>query len=316
MIKNIINLIKIFIVYWKEFSFNVACARVIRDIPYIDWNKRKNIYEKQIIKYISKYYQKSVEINRGYIPNNSDQNINCKTIWVMWWQGENAMPPIVHACFVQLKKVSKQHKLILITKENWEKYIQLPEYIIRKVNKGIISLTHFSDIVRVNLLNDYGGLWLDATIWVENIPDECFNKELYTLHGPGMFPDFISRGEWMPFIWGSNIINYKLFSDVKNMFSCYWSKHNIIIDYLLIDYCILIVCGMNSKIKCDIESQSVNNKFYCLNKRINNAYNTKEFGEIVKNCSFQKLTYKNNFQKYDNNGNLTNYGYILLKSEL
>ena len=316
MIKNLINLIKIFIVYWKEFSLSIAYARVLRDIPYIDWNKRRNIYEKKIVKYLSNYYSQNLDINEEYIPDNTKQNINCKTIWVMWWQGENAMPPIVHACFVQLKKVSKQHKLILITKENWNYYIQLPEYIIMKVNKGMITLTHFSDIVRVNLLNNYGGLWLDATMWVENIPEECFSKTLYTLHGPDMFPEFISRGKWMPFIWGSNIKKYKLFSDLKSMFSYYWKKHNIIIDYLLIDYCIFIICEKNSNIKREIESLSINNNFYYLNKKINESYNIDEYNEIINRSSLQKLTYKKTFQKYDNNGNLTNYGYILLKAEI
>ena len=215
MIKTIINLISLFFCYWNAFTFSVACARVYRDIPFVSWNKRKNFYEKRILEYLREFIQKNCK-NTQYQTNDiENQDVNSETIWVMWWQGVEGMPPIVRACWNQLNKVSSSHKIILITKENWRNYIQLPNYIIEKVNKGKITLTHFSDIIRIYLLNYYGGLWIDATVWVEDLPYYCFNNRLFTLHGPGMFPDFISRGEWVPFFLGTNERNYKLFSNIN-----------------------------------------------------------------------------------------------------
>ena len=311
MIKTIINLISLFFCYWNAFTFSVACARVYRDIPFVSWNKRKNFYEKRILEYLREFIQKNCK-NTQYQTNDiENQDVNSETIWVMWWQGVEGMPPIVRACWNQLNKVSSSHKIILITKENWRNYIQLPNYIIEKVNKGKITLTHFSDIIRIYLLNYYGGLWIDATVWVEDLPYYCFNNRLFTLHGPGMFPDFISRGEWVPFFLGTNERNYKLFSNINIILLNYWEKHNVLIDYLLIDYLIFLIYNNNNDIFQDINSLKINKDFYILNSCINNTYVENDFEEMMKKSPLQKLSYKNKFIQIDKLGNLTNYGYIL-----
>ena len=249
------------------------------------------------MEYLREFIQKNCK-NTQYQTNDiENQDVNSETIWVMWWQGVEGMPPIVRACWNQLNKVSSSHKIILITKENWRNYIQLPNYIIEKVNKGKITLTHFSDIIRIYLLNYYGGLWIDATVWVEDLPYYCFNNRLFTLHGPGMFPDFISRGEWVPFFLGTNERNYKLFSNINIILLNYWEKHNVLIDYLLIDYLIFLIYNNNNDIFQDINSLKINKDFYILNSCINNTYVENDFEEMMKKSPLQKLSYKNKFIK-------------------
>ena len=63
-------------------------------------------------------------------------------IWIMWWQGYSNMPPIVKACFESVKKhISENVKVILLTKDNYSDYVDIPDYIIDKVEKKIISLS-------------------------------------------------------------------------------------------------------------------------------------------------------------------------------
>lgn len=83
---------------------------------------------------------------------------------VCWFQGESEMPPLVKGCFVSIKSHVSKHPVILITKENYAKYISIQDYIIKKLRDGKISYTHFSDIIRNYLLADHGGVLLDATI--------------------------------------------------------------------------------------------------------------------------------------------------------
>lgn len=43
---------------------------------------------------------------------------------------------------------------------------------------------HFSDIVRENLLYKYGGIWMDATIYMTSpFPDTIYNYDYYTIKG-------------------------------------------------------------------------------------------------------------------------------------
>ena len=100
----------------------------------------------------------------------------------MWWQGESNAPPTVKACIHSMRKNSGNHPVIVLDQSNYKKYVALPQYIEKKREKGVISLTHFSDIIRINLLNTYGGLWLDSTIYVNRqISEEVFEKNFYTV---------------------------------------------------------------------------------------------------------------------------------------
>ena len=93
---------------------------------------------------------------------------NNGNIWIFWWQGYDTAPLLVKKCIDSIIKNAGNHPVILITKENWKNYADIPDYIIEKVEKGIITLTHFSDILRMSLVSEHGGLWLDATIFVSS----------------------------------------------------------------------------------------------------------------------------------------------------
>ena len=63
------------------------------------------------------------------------------------------------------------------------KYVQFPNYIIEKWNAGLITNTHMTDLLRLELLIRYGGMWVDATVLCtsrsKNIPKYYFDSELF-----------------------------------------------------------------------------------------------------------------------------------------
>lgn len=64
-------------------------------------------------------------------------------IWTMWWQGYDNMPPIVKACIQSMRRhVSGNVKFVLLTKDNYSDYVKIPQYILDKVEKKIITLIH------------------------------------------------------------------------------------------------------------------------------------------------------------------------------
>lgn len=88
------------------------------------------------------------------------------TIWVFWWQGEENMPTIVKACYNSIKKNRGLYKVILLDQKNFYNYVNIPTYILNKLESGKISITHFSDILRFNLLAKYGG-WMLPYIYLK-----------------------------------------------------------------------------------------------------------------------------------------------------
>ena len=86
-------------------------------------------------------------------------------IWRLWLQGEENAPEVCKACLRSLRYWHSDKKIITLDKNNISDYIDLPGYIIDKYEKGIISHTHFSDIIRAELLTQHGGTWIDATVY-------------------------------------------------------------------------------------------------------------------------------------------------------
>lgn len=135
---------------------------------------RRERKQQAILHYLQTNYQNLIlkYTQKEEIPPASNQ----APIWVCWWQGENAMPPIVQSCFQSLCSHAGNHLVHLITQENISKYVTIPDYILRKVQEGKISFTHFSDILRMCLLYEHGGLWIDATVYVSQpIPEKVLN---------------------------------------------------------------------------------------------------------------------------------------------
>jgi hypothetical protein len=118
-----------------------------------------------ILKYLERHYSYVVDIFRDK-KNIEGQDDGVFPIWVCWWQGEAEMPNIVNVCYRSLLKNANGHSVTLIRKNNYQKYVTIPDYIKNKFDKGDISIAHWSDVIRVCLLFEHGGMWIDATYFV------------------------------------------------------------------------------------------------------------------------------------------------------
>src|SRR3546814_10790494 len=59
-------------------------------------------------------------------------------------------------------------------------YSDLPGYVLDKFKKGQIDHTHFSDLLRLNLLKNHGGIWLDATAYMTDfIPGYIHEQDFF-----------------------------------------------------------------------------------------------------------------------------------------
>lgn len=177
---------------------------------------------------------------------------------------------------------------------------------------GGISLTHLSDIIRAALLEKYGGAWIDATVYADRLPPELFG-DFYTLRAPGLFPMFISRGAWSPFLLSTNSAKTFFFYCLRSLFFTYWKEHDAIIDYLLIDYFICLMKNRIESVEKMIREVPEDRGFYALNLAINEAYSEEQFRHMTKS-PLQKLTYKKELLMQTAIGQSTNYAHLLEKT--
>lgn len=283
----------------KYFGINYALVDFFSSVifrTHSEFGKKLNIYKHEKVKeYLMKKYG---YLLKNYTITNNNKIEKDSYIWIFWWQGIENAPYIVRKCVESIKQKSGQDKVIIIDKTNYNKYASIPDYIIEKFNSNCMSITHFSDILRMELLYRNGGIWMDATLFQIDKLEDIYNYSFYTIHH-GKFSDFhVCKGLWTGFFMASGKNNdiIKLFRD---FFYEYWKEENYLITYLLID-CIISLCYENNKeIKRIIDNIPKNNtNVFEFQNILNDVYNEEKYNDLCKgNCLF-KLTYKIKFFKY------------------
>lgn len=294
--------------------------------PYFAMKKHK-----AILMYLSRRYSGVLNNYRNsVVPSESNTIDPASTIWVSWWDGEEAMPDLVKVCYKTLRQHAGIHPVQLITKYNFKDYISIPDYILEKVDKKVMTVTHFSNMLRANLLYEYGGIWMDATILVlkdialEDLP-------FYTLKAPakksvsvtlsrfaGIFDTSkpfhnkaippVSR--WSGFLF-AGIKNSPVFAYMRDILYAYWKDHNDQIDYLLYDYTIALGYDNISLMKKLIDDVPCSEaEKFVLESNLNTEYSEENFARYYL-TPFHKLTWKKGFSQYTKDSKLTIYGYLL-----
>lgn len=232
-------------------------------------------------------------------------------IWTLWWQGEEKAPTLVKACIESMRRNSNGAKLIVITEKNYKDYVDVPQYIFEKKNKDYICMAVLSDIIRFHLLEKYGGLWLDSTIYVSKpIPPSYFEYTFFSQHThPVDMTCWVQNNAYHIFVIGSHP-NGKLVSFTKNMFLEYWKKHDTAVDYLMTDYSFWIAYQEFPDIKKEIDSLPWSSeRLYDLVHLLNEPYDEIEAKSLFSDCIFSKLDWHKKY-KMKAKGKQTYFSYI------
>lgn len=282
------------------------------------YKKRKQtaIKRKLSVKYADVINKYALEEKQGTdIPQNW-----LYPIWVCWWQGEENMPELVKCCYRSLCENANGHPVNLVTKDNYKSYVAIPDYILEKLDKGMITLTHFSDILRVSLLYEHGGMWVDATILITKPLPEYLDYAFYSIKHTAFYTvvptnkgQHISGYRWVAFFLYS-AKNNLLIGFMKDFFFAYWREEEKLIEYLLIDYVIALAYDLIPAATKMIDSIPYNNLRHndlrYLLKR-NSPYDPALFEEICSETYLHKLTWKKQFLEYTKKGEPTYYKHIV-----
>lgn len=282
----------------------VLFPRLLRKIGinYNDSQTFDRFIEKNFNKVISKY--KQVSLSTDYeIP---------KMIWVFWWQGELEMPSVIKECYRSILRNANGRQVILLDHNNYKDYVKLPDYILRKVNDGIISKTHFSDLLRVCLLKEYGGLWIDAAIFVTK-PIPQYNGIFYSPRLEKELQDSPHMAQWVMGVMGSPPY-MPLFSYIYDMLLSYWAKYNIVFSYLMFDYFVKYGYEHIVWIKTIIENRPIESPDLHFSRyNFSKEVDEKKLEYLLDNNTFLSLTYRIKYPKYTINGKESYYTALLNK---
>lgn len=229
-------------------------------------------------------------------------------VWMLWWQGIDNAPDIVKLCVHSVEAHKGNRPLILLDENNYEEYVCLPSHYKDLYTDGKISRTQFSDILRLNLLYKWGGVWLDATYLLTSDLDAAISDYPFYTIRHGMEKEYpMSKGLWTgsAIASGRGNIAIKLFIDIYDR---YYQKHDKLIDYLLIDYIFAVCCDncpVVRKMFEEVPTNNINvNEMFAI---MNEPYEEVMLGKLG-NTYMNKLNWKHQFMEWCD-GKVTTYGY-------
>jgi hypothetical protein len=147
-------------------------------------------------------------------------------IFVYWAQGFEVAPPVVKACLAALRATNPDSRVHELSLANIGAYVDVPEDLAAALEGDHY---HFSDLLRMLLLEKFGGIWVDAA---------CLVTEPLRPH----IDRALAKGSVFAFTYtGPYLVNWFLASRpdsyVMHLWRAasflWWEKRGEIVDFLL-----------------------------------------------------------------------------------
>lgn len=234
-----------------------------------------------------KYRWKLEEFDKNYIEREHKAS---NKIWICWFQGMENAPELVRMCYQSVIEHNPDKEVVVLTSENLSEYVTFPTYIMEKWKSGIITHTHMTDLLRLELLISHGGLWLDATVLCTGkAPDYFFNSDLFFFQNlkPGRDGDCQYISSWLM----DAKTNNKVLMATRELCYEYWKTNNSMWDYFLLhDFMAIVLEKYEEEWKRIIPRDNATPHILLL--RLFEQYDEEMWNAIKSQTQFHKLTYK------------------------
>lgn len=235
----------------------------------------------------------------------------------MWYQGEEQMPPIVKSTYRSIKAHAGEHPVLLITKDNIRELVSQctiwDDEIFEYLERGNISITHFSDLFRTCVLYTFGGIWIDSTILMNrDVDDIVGGLSFFSGRRDDVTSNFnVPQGKWTTYFIGTSKGNLLL----KFIYDVLLQELKIEgrnIEYFMMDYAFVYAYDHFQFVRDMIAAiPPMKNTYWQLLSKINQPFVSKEeFAALRSNSPFFKLTYKGKLRSVTDDGRKTYYAYI------
>jgi len=229
-----------------------------------------------------------------------------KKVWFCWLQGLDNAPDLVKSCYDYINKNLNDYEIIVITESNFRQYTDIPDYIVEKWKSKIITNTHFSDILRVELLAKNGGIWIDSTVLcTSKLPNYLNESDFFVFSAEYRNDESSLLSSW--FILSNK--NHPIILQTRDLLHDYWKKNNKLVHYFLFHMFMSMAIEKYSNLMKNVPFVSNINPHVLQFKYLFDKYDLRVSQFIKDTCFVHKLSYK--FEKELTEIEGTNYKAIL-----
>lgn len=210
-------------------------------------------------------------------------------VWVSWLQGWEKAPVLVRKCMESTKRQAKGKKFVFLTWENIRDYVEIPDYVMEKFSAGVIRPAFFSDILRLLLLEKYGGLWVDATVF-------CMGDFLYLYRDSDFFAFRVLDEEVIASSWFLYAAKgHAIVKETLQMVLRYCREMTEMEHYYIFHY-FFRMAAESCREEWDKVPEVDGSNCYLLFGNINLPYVQEKFQEMAEIMPVQKLNYRQHIE--------------------
>lgn len=179
----------------------------------------------------------------------------------------------------------------VLTDSNIDDYVDFPDFIKDKYKTGIISRTHFSDLLRLELLARYGGVWIDSTVLLTaKMPEYIVKAPLFVYQAPWGAPGKAQISNWLIASHPGNGIIIR----TRELLYEYWKRNNSLKHYFI--FHILFQVAVDTDPELQRQWREVpyfnNASPHCMQRDLFQPYSAERWEQLKLMSPIHKLTYK------------------------
>ena len=219
-----------------------------------------------------------------------------KIVWFSWLQGIDQAPDLVKVCLASQRKHLPDYEFRVLDLSNYQEWVELPEYVVRKYKKGLIPAASFSDLLRLAVLLKYGGVWMDASVFCSGFGNEKLQERWDRIMRSELTVfRYFRRGVRTP-VGLSNwfiaaVPNQIIVSSIFDIILAYWKDYDCLVDY----YIFHLFLGLSLREFPWIEARMSRENSYhsiLLGDALGRTFRQEEWKDLIDHVSIHKLNYR------------------------
>lgn len=228
-------------------------------------------------------------------PTRNDEGVP-KIVWFSWLQGIDQAPDLVKVCLASQRKHLPDYEFRVLDLSNYQEWVELPEYVIRKYKKGLIPAASYSDLLRLAVLLKYGGVWMDASVFCSGFGNEKLQERWDRIMRSELTVfRYFRRGVRTP-VGLSNwfiaaVPNQIIVSSIFDIILAYWKDYDCLVDY----YIFHLFLGLSLREFPWIEARMPRENSYhsiLLGDALGRTFHQEEWKDLIDHVSIHKLNYR------------------------
>ncbi len=250
------------------------------------WYTAGRLQMESIYKKYSKKIAKRIQPRACYENEEHGEN---RTMWVYWRQGYDNAPPIVKKCIDCMRALHEgKWKVVVLDEQNLSSYVQMPQELEKLRAEGKLGEAAWSDLVRLKLLYEQGGAWIDATcLFFEQLPSFVTERELFVFSSGYRGLEFPNFQSWL--IYAKK--GCPLIGETYRLTNLFAQKYHGFPHYFFMFF---VFQTVSEAYREDWERVIPQNELnsYNLQFKLKEEFSEAEYEAICKSAFVHKLTYK------------------------